>query len=88
MSTSSRKEPLSRKDKIKLLNDLIQGKTTINEQFPGQERIFIKRDENDFFRELNTGKQYFVKNKGELQCLFLKDTISVINIKRIIVSKT
>lgn len=87
MSTSSRKEPLSRKDKIKLLNDLIQRKTTIQEQFPGKERIFIKRDENDFFKELNTGKHYFVYSKDELQKLFPKDNIFVILIKRTILSK-
>jgi len=66
------------------LNDLIQGKTTIQEHFPKKERTFIKRDENHFFRDLSTGNQYIVKSKDELQEMFPKDNISIIYIKRTI----
>ncbi len=88
MSTSTRKEPLSRKEKIKFLNDLIQGKTTFQEQFPGKERIFIKREENEFFKEISTGKHYFVSSKVGLQEIFPYDKISIIRINRIIIGQS
>lgn len=82
------KNELSRNEKIKLLKGILKGEKSFNDLIPPKVRIFTKRDENDFYRESETGKEFYVNGKNDLQRLFPRDTISIIIIKRQIISKS
>ena len=56
----------SRKDKINLLKGILTGQKNINDLIPPQVRLFIKREEDDYFKGGNPEKKYFVKDYEEL----------------------
>jgi hypothetical protein len=82
------KNELSRNEKIKLLKGILKGGKSLNDLIPPKVRIFTKRDENDFYRESETGKEFYVTGKNDLQSLFPRDTITLILIKRTILKST
>lgn len=59
------KVPITRSEKIKLLNELKAGKISINDLLPVSCSVWVQMDETENYRNYNTGK---VLNKDKIPC--------------------
>lgn len=77
---------MKRTEKIKLLKGLLSGEKSINDLVLRKPRIFSKREENNYFMDTETKKQYFV-NENDLKKLFPRNPILIIHFTRTIIRK-
>lgn len=87
MSYSKPTDKLSRKEKVSILNGILQNRIKIHELVQNNTMIFFTREGENYFKDVSSGKKIFCRNVSELFKMFPNVEVQVIKLCRTVITK-